>query len=55
VAGRALESILAGVAPHDTVTFAAVGGLTIVMAGAGLLLPAIRAVRIDPLRAMRGE
>jgi putative ABC transport system permease protein len=55
VAGRALESILAGVAPHDAVTFAAVGGLTIVMAGAGLLLPAIRAVRIDPLRAMRGE
>jgi putative ABC transport system permease protein len=54
-AGRALESILAGVAPHDATTFGAVAVLTIVMAAAGLLLPAIRAVRIDPLRAMRGE
>jgi ABC-type antimicrobial peptide transport system permease subunit len=54
-AGRALESLLAGVPPTDVPTFAAVVALTLVMAAAGLLLPAVRAVRVDPLRAMRGE
>lgn len=54
-AGRLLESLLAGVAPSDPPTFAAAVGLTVVMATSGTLLPALRAIRIDPLRAMRSE
>lgn len=55
IAGRSLQSLLVGVRPFDVVTFSIVAGLTLVMAGAGTLLPALRAQRIDPLRAIRGE
>jgi predicted permease len=54
-AGRSLQSLLAGVAPADAMTFAAVVGLTLLMALAGTLLPALRALRIDPLTAIRRE
>ena len=54
-AGRSLQSLLAGVTPADVPTFAAAVALTAFMALAGTLLPAIRAVRIDPIRAIRSE
>jgi predicted permease len=54
-AGRSLQSLLAGVQPFDPATFGGVVTLTVAMAAAGTLLPAIRAVRIDPLRAIRSE
>ena len=53
--GRVLAGLLFGVAPLDTLTFAAVAialGLTTVIAAAG---PAWRAIRIDPAVALRGE
>ena len=55
VAGRMLESILAGVRPGDLGTYAA--GLVVVvgMTMAGSFLPALRAVRVDPMTAMRTE
>ena len=53
--GRVLESLLAGVQPGDPVTFAAAAVLSLAMAGAGSLLPAIRALRVDPTTAMRAE
>jgi putative ABC transport system permease protein len=52
-AGRSLQALLAGVAPADPPTFTAATVLTIVMAGLGIVLPALHAVRIDPIRAMR--
>jgi ABC-type antimicrobial peptide transport system permease subunit len=54
-AGRALQAVLAGVSPSDWQTFAAAAGLTVAMTLIGCLLPAVRAVRVDPLTAIRSE
>jgi ABC-type antimicrobial peptide transport system permease subunit len=54
-AGSAMRALLAGVTPADTLTFAAALGLTLAMTMAGSLAPAIRAVRVDPLAAIRSE
>jgi predicted permease len=55
VAGRSLEALLIGVTPGDPTTFAAVTGLTLLMTLAGTLLPTLRALRVDPIRAIRAE
>ena len=52
-AARALESLLIGVKPSDPVTFLTAVVLTAAMAFAGTLVPTLRAVRVDPLRAIR--
>ena len=54
-AGRSLQTLLTGVTPADTVTFASVIGVTLLMTFAGTLLPTLRALRVDPIRAMRME
>ena len=54
-AGRSLQALLVGVAPGDLLTFISVIGLTLLMALAGTLLPTLRALRIDPLTAIRSE
>ncbi len=54
-AGRAMEGLLAGVQPADAVTFSAAIALCILMTVLGSLLPALRAVRIDPITAIRSE
>ena len=54
-AGRWLQSLLAGVAPGDAGTFAAAIGLCLFMTLIGSLAPAVRAVRIDPVTAIRSE
>ncbi|MHB1327295.1 MAG: ABC transporter permease [Gemmatimonadales bacterium] len=54
-AGRAIRAALFGVPAADPVTFGVVLGLCLMMTLVGCLAPAIRAVRIDPLRAMRAE
>jgi ABC-type lipoprotein release transport system permease subunit len=54
-AGIGLQSLLAGVRPGDVTTFAAAIGLCLLMTLAGSLLPAMRAVRIDPATAVRPE
>jgi hypothetical protein len=55
VAGRSFEALLAGVSPADLPTIA--GSVSLCLAGmaAGSLLPAVRAVRVDPIEAMRAE
>jgi putative ABC transport system permease protein len=55
VAGRAMQSLLAGVSPTDTLAYGAAVGLVLVVTVAGTLAPAIRAMRIDPLVAIRTE
>jgi predicted permease len=52
---RTLQSLLAGVSPADGLTFAGAGVLALVVALAGSVVPATRAVRVDPLTAMRTE
>jgi putative ABC transport system permease protein len=54
-AGRSLESLLLGVTPIDVPTFATAAALTLVMAIAGTLLPTLRALRVDPITAIRAE
>jgi ABC-type antimicrobial peptide transport system permease subunit len=54
-AGRALQTLLIGVTPADVPTFASVTVLTLVMALAGTLLPTLRALRVDPIKAIRAE
>jgi putative ABC transport system permease protein len=53
-AGRSLQALLAGVSPGDPRTFVLVVGLVLVMTVAGTLLPVRRALRVDPVRALRG-
>jgi putative ABC transport system permease protein len=55
VAGRAMQSLLAGVEPGDPLTFAAAGLLCLVMTTVGSFLPTRRAVRVDPATAFRAE
>lgn len=53
--GRAMESLLAGVHPGDPATFSIAIGLCLLMALLGSLLPTLRAVRVDPISAIRME
>ena len=55
VAGRSLEALLAGVSPRDPTAFLAAGAVSLSMVILGSLLPALRAVRVDPLAAIRAE
>jgi len=54
-AGVAMRALLAGVSPADFATFATAIGLTFVMTLAGCLFPALRAIRVNPITAMRTE
>ena len=53
--GRSLESLLFGVSAFDPVTYLAAGVAVVVVGLAAATLPAIRATRIDPVRALRQE
>jgi putative ABC transport system permease protein len=52
---RLMEGMLYGVAPRDPVTFGAVVLLLLGVAVAASAVPAIRAARVDPLEALRGD
>jgi ABC-type antimicrobial peptide transport system permease subunit len=54
-AARSMDALLAGVAPNDPATFGAAAALVAVMLLVGTLLPTIRALRIDPISAIRTE
>lgn len=54
-AGRALQAMLAGVPPDDVVTFVVAIGISALLAMSGSLLPAVRAMRVDPVRAIRQD
>jgi predicted permease len=54
-AGRAMQSILAGITPGDAATFLAAAGLCFLMTLVGSLAPALRALRVDPITAIRAE
>jgi len=53
--GRMIQSLLFGVAPNDPLTIAGVA-LTLLIAGIlACLVPARRAMRVDPMVALRHE
>ena len=52
---RLLDSLLFGVAPNDPMTYVVVPALLLVTASAAALIPAMRAARTDPVRALRAE
>ena len=55
VAGRYLTSMLFGVTATDPLTFAGLGLVMLAASAAACYLPARRAARVDPLRAIRTE
>ncbi len=52
---RLLSSLLFHVRPHDAATYAAVSALLLLLTAAASWVPARRATRIDPTRALRTE
>ena len=54
-AGRSMEALLAGVQPADMLTLTSAVILAFVMTMAGALLPTRRALRVDPIRALRAD
>jgi predicted permease len=55
VAGRALQTLLAGISPADPPAFGFAIATALVMTIAGSALPALRAVRVDPMAVIRSE
>ena len=54
-AGRAMEALLVGVSPRDAATFLTAVAVAMAMTLVGSLFPALRAVRVDPMAAIRAE
>jgi predicted permease len=52
-AGRALAGFLYGVSPADTATYVAVTAILCAVAGVACAIPARRAMRMDPIAALR--
>jgi len=52
---RTISTFLFGVPPFDPVTFGAVVGLLVVTASIAVVMPALRATRVDPVEAFRAE
>ena len=50
-----MEALLAGVGPTDLLPYSSAVGLVILVTFARTLVSALRAVRIDPLAAIRTE
>ncbi len=55
VAGKALNSLLYGVSPHDPVVLTLVTVVLVLVATLASYFPALRATRVDPMVALRHE
>jgi predicted permease len=55
LAGRGMSALLFGVAPSDPATFGTAVGIALVMAFAGSVIPALRAVRVSPMSVLRAD
>ena len=54
-AGRSMQAVLFGINPADATVFGTSAALAALMALAGSLLPAWRAIRVDPIEVTRSE
>ncbi len=54
-AGRSMEALLAGVKPADAVTLISAVALSALMTIIGSLAPTLRAMRVDPITALRAD
>ena len=54
-ASRAVESQLFGIKPIDPITYLAVAIVLVAVGVAACAIPARRAMRIDPVRALRAD
>jgi putative ABC transport system permease protein len=54
-AARGMRTLLFGIGPGDPLTIVAAVGLVLVMTLAGALVPALRAVRVNPMLVLRSE
>jgi len=54
-ASRFMSTLLHGVEPRDPATFASVAVVLSLVALAASLVPAVRAMRVDPVRALKAE
>jgi len=54
-AGRSMQALLAGVKPADGLTLAGTVALAFLMTVLGTLAPTLRALRVDPITALRAE
>jgi ABC-type lipoprotein release transport system permease subunit len=52
---RLLESLLYGVSATDPATFATIAVVALAVAAAACLVPAVRAIRVDPVTALRAD
>jgi ABC-type antimicrobial peptide transport system permease subunit len=55
VFAQVVAAFLFGVEPRDPVTFASVGVVLVITAMVACAVPALRAVRVDPVEAFRNE
>jgi ABC-type antimicrobial peptide transport system permease subunit len=53
--GQGVQNALFGVSPTDPVTYVAVGALIATVSLAATIFPARRAIRVDPMIALRAE
>jgi ABC-type antimicrobial peptide transport system permease subunit len=52
---RLVSSVMFGVQPHDPISLIAAGALLLAVAAFACWLPARRAARVDPIKALRAE
>ena len=55
VVGRSMEALLAGVKPADAPTLLTAVALSALMTVVGSVMPTLRALRVDPITALRAE
>jgi predicted permease len=55
IVARAIRGMLYGVSPFDPTSFVIAAALLLIAAVAAAALPAGRAIRVDPLRSLRGD
>jgi ABC-type antimicrobial peptide transport system permease subunit len=50
-----MQSMLYGVSPHDAVTWLVAAAAIVIAGFAAVLIPSLRATRVDPMSAIRTE